>query len=71
MDIFRIGYDSWFLVRFYVLLMGVFLFGILRPCRRSEWRSAGMAQGWVIALYAEMNRRYQATSGMFWPRIRM
>ena len=54
MGLFRIGYDNWFLVAFYVLLLGVFLFGILRPRRRSEWRSAGMAQGWVIALYAEM-----------------
>lgn len=54
MGLFRIGYDNWFLVAFYVLLLGVFLFGILRPRRRREWRSAGMAQGWVIALYAEM-----------------
>lgn len=54
MGLFRIGYDNWLLVAFYVLLLGVFLFGILRPRRRKEWRSAGMAQGWVIALYAEM-----------------
>jgi protein-S-isoprenylcysteine O-methyltransferase Ste14 len=53
-EIFRVGYHSWFLVAFYILLAGVFLFGILRPRRRTEWRSAGMAQGWVIALYAEM-----------------
>jgi protein-S-isoprenylcysteine O-methyltransferase Ste14 len=50
----RIGYHNWFLVAFYIGLVGVFLFGILRPRRRAEWRSAGMAQGWVIALYAEM-----------------
>jgi len=54
MKLFRIGYDNWFLVAFYVLLLGGFLLGILRPRRRTEWRSAGMAQGWVIALYAEM-----------------
>jgi hypothetical protein len=54
MGLFRIGYDNWLLVAFYALLLGVFLFGILRPRRRTEWRSAGMAQGWVIALYAEM-----------------
>ena len=50
----RIGYHNWFLVAFYIVLVGVFIFGILRPRRRTEWRSAGMAQGWVIALYAEM-----------------
>ena len=53
-DIFRIGYQNWWLVTFYVVVVGVFLFGILRPRRRTEWRSAGLAQGWVIALYAEM-----------------
>jgi hypothetical protein len=50
----RIGYHNWWLVAFYIVLVGVFLVGILRPRRRAEWRSAGMAQGWVIALYAEM-----------------
>ena len=51
---FRIGYHNWFLVAFYIAVVGVFVFGILRPRRRTEWRSAGLAQGWVIALYAEM-----------------
>lgn len=51
---FRIGYHNWFLVAFYVVVVGVFLFGILRPRKRVEWRSAGIAQAWVIALYAEM-----------------
>lgn len=50
----RIGYHNWWLVAFYVVVVGVFVFGILRPRRRTAWRSAGMAQGWVIALYAEM-----------------
>ena len=27
---------------------------MLRPRRKSEWKSAGAAQAWVIALYAEM-----------------
>jgi protein-S-isoprenylcysteine O-methyltransferase Ste14 len=52
--LFQVGYHNWLLVGFYILLLGVFLFGILRPRRRAEWRSAGVAQGWVIALYAEM-----------------
>jgi methanethiol S-methyltransferase len=50
----RFGYHNWWLVAFYIAWLGVFLFGILRPRRRAEWQSAGVAQGWVIALYAEM-----------------
>lgn len=49
-----IGYHNWWLVAVYVVVVGVFIYGILRPRRRTEWRSAGVAQGWVIALYAEM-----------------
>src|SRR5262245_33708273 len=52
--LFRIGYHNWFLVVFYVLIVGVFIFGLLRPRKKSEWRTAGIAQAWVIALYAEM-----------------
>lgn len=53
-DVFRIDYHNWPLVAFYVALLTVFLFGILRPRSRSEWRSAGVAQAFIIALYAEM-----------------
>ena len=53
-SLFRIGYFNWALVCAYVLLVGVFLFGLLRPRRKTEWQSAGVAQAWVIALYAEM-----------------
>lgn len=53
-ELFRIGYFNWILVACYILLVGIFLFGILRPRKNSEWKSAGMAQAWVIALYAEM-----------------
>lgn len=51
---FQIGYFNFWLVGIYIGLLAVFLFGILRPRRRSEWKSAGVAQAWVIALYAEM-----------------
>ncbi|MEM7452917.1 MAG: isoprenylcysteine carboxylmethyltransferase family protein [Planctomycetota bacterium] len=51
---FKIGYFNWWLVCGYIVLVGVFLFGILRPTRNREWKSAGAAQAWVIALYAEM-----------------
>jgi protein-S-isoprenylcysteine O-methyltransferase Ste14 len=52
--LFHVSYYNWFLVVFYVLIVGVFIFGILRPRKKTEWRSAGIAQAWVIALYAEM-----------------
>ena len=51
---FRVDYNQWPLVAAYILILGVFLYGILRPRRRVEWRSAGVAQAFVIALYAEM-----------------
>ena len=50
----RVGYFNWWLVGAYVIVVGVFLYGVLRPRRQSEWKSAGIAQAWVIALYAEM-----------------
>ncbi len=53
-DKFEIGYFNGWLVAIYILLVGVFLFGILRPRRKVEWKSAGAAQAWVMALYAEM-----------------
>ena len=53
-EILRIGYFNWWLVVAYVLLVGIFLYGILQPRQKSEWKSAGAAQAWVIALYAEM-----------------
>lgn len=51
---FRIGYFNWALVVAYVVLLSIFLYGLLRPRQKTEWRSAGAAQAWVIALYAEM-----------------
>ena len=51
---FRLDYYQWPLVAAYTILLGVFLYGILRPRRRAEWRSAGVAQAFIIALYAEM-----------------
>ena len=53
-EIFQIGYFNWWLVAVYIVIVGVFLYGILQPRRKKEWKSAGAAQAWVIALYAEM-----------------
>jgi protein-S-isoprenylcysteine O-methyltransferase Ste14 len=51
---FRVDYHQWPLVGLYIAILAVFLYGVLRPRRRAEWRSAGVAQAFVIALYAEM-----------------
>ena len=53
-SVLRIGYFNWWLVGLYILLVGVFLYGLLQPRKATEWRSAGVAQAWVVALYAEM-----------------
>ncbi len=53
-NLFSIGYFNWWLVAAYIVIVGVFLYGILQPRRKKEWKSAGAAQAWVIALYAEM-----------------
>jgi methanethiol S-methyltransferase len=50
----RIGYGNWVLAAGYVVLLSVFLYGLLRPRTKVAWRSAGVAQAFVIALYAEM-----------------
>lgn len=49
-----ISYFNWWLVAAYVVVVGLFLYGVLRPRKSSQWKSAGIAQAWVIALYAEM-----------------
>ena len=53
-SVFKVSYFNWWLVAIYIVILGVFLYGILQPRRRKEWKSAGAAQAWVIALYAEM-----------------
>lgn len=53
-DVFRIDYQNGWLVGFYLLLVGGFVYGVLRPRTRAQWRSLGLAQAFVVALYAEM-----------------
>ena len=50
----RIGYGNWVLVGGYAVLLSGFVYGLLRPRTKVAWRSAGAAQAFVIALYAEM-----------------
>jgi len=50
----RIDYFQWGVVAFYILLVGGFVYGLLRPRNQAEWRSMGIAQAFVVALYAEM-----------------
>jgi hypothetical protein len=51
---FRVDYHQWPLAAAYILILAIFLYGLLRPRRKAEWRSAGVAQAFIIALYAEM-----------------
>lgn len=49
-----IGYGNPWLTLGYILLAGGFVYGVLRPKTRVAWRSMGVAQAFVVALYAEM-----------------
>lgn len=57
---FHVGHPSvshfgrWPLVVFYALLFGFFVLAFAFPQDRKEWRSAGLMQGFIIALYYEM-----------------
>ena len=53
--IYMLVYTFMNLGAFYVVVLGVFLFGILRPRKRVEWRSAGMP--------VETGQRQNATLG--------
>lgn len=48
------GYGLWGAVLVNVLLFSVFIFGFLRPMRKREWRSLGVVQAFIIALFTEM-----------------
>jgi len=47
-------YGLWGMVAINVLIFGAFAFGLLRPRRRSEWRSLGVFSAFIVALFAEM-----------------
>lgn len=47
-------FGRWSLVVFYALLFGFFVLAFAFPQDRKEWRSAGLLQGFIIALYYEM-----------------
>lgn len=53
-EVFRIDYHNGWLVAAYLVLVGGFVYGLLQPRSRREWRSLGLAQAFVVALYAEM-----------------
>jgi len=48
------GYYHWGIVVFYIVVGGLFVWGLLRPRTAVQWRSAGMACAWLTALFAEM-----------------
>lgn len=65
-EVFRIGYHNPALVGFYLLLVGGFIYGVLRPRSAAEWRSLGVAQAFVVALYAEMYGLPLTMFGLAW-----
>ncbi|MGH2349427.1 MAG: methyltransferase family protein [bacterium] len=51
---FEQWYGNWATVVVYVVLSVGFTLGFLRPRRRYEWRNAGIASAFFIALFTEM-----------------
>lgn len=47
-------YGLWGFVVINILIFGGFVFGLLRPRRRVEWRSLGVFSAFIVALFAEM-----------------
>ncbi len=65
-EVFQVDYHNGWLVAFYLLLAGGFIYGVLRPRSRTEWRSLGLAQAFVVALYAEMYGLPLTMYGLAW-----
>ena len=65
-ELFRIGYHNPWLVAGYLVLAGGFIYGVLRPRSKAEWRSLGVAQAFVVALYAEMYGLPLTMYGLAW-----
>ncbi len=47
-------YGLWGMVALSVLVFAIFVLGLLRPRRASEWRSLGIFSAFIVALFAEM-----------------
>lgn len=47
-------YGNWGTVAFSVLLFSAFVVGLLRPFRRRDWRSLGLTEAYLVALFTEM-----------------
>lgn len=47
-------YSLWGAVVLNILLFSFFIYAFLRPTKKREWKNAGIAQAFIIALYTEM-----------------
>lgn len=47
-------YGLWGIVALNILVFGAFAVGLLRPRRKTEWRSLGVFSAFIVALFAEM-----------------
>jgi protein-S-isoprenylcysteine O-methyltransferase Ste14 len=48
------AYGQWAIVVVWIGLASLFLFGLLRPRRKAEWRSLGLLEAFLVALFVEM-----------------
>lgn len=50
----RYDYGIWWAVIANVILFSLFVVGFLRPKQKREWRSLGLAESFIVALFFEM-----------------
>jgi len=51
---FQQFYGHWIAALVIGGLFGLFVWGVIRPRRHAEWRSMGISQAFIVALFAEM-----------------
>lgn len=47
-------YSLWIVVLMNVVFFGMFIYGFLKPRKKTEWRSMGVVTAFIVALFTEM-----------------
>ena len=47
-------YSLWIVVLMNVVFFGMFIYGFLKPRKKTEWRSMGVVTAFIVALFIEM-----------------